>query len=40
VDFRKDGNAVPLVDELAAVELDIWAQEQGMTKLRANVLGL
>jgi formate dehydrogenase maturation protein FdhE len=40
VDLRKDGNAVPLVDELAAVELDIWAQEQGMTKLRANVLGL
>jgi FdhE protein len=40
VDLRKDGNAVPLVDELAAVELDIWAQEQGLTKLRANVLGL
>ena len=40
VDLRKDGTAVPLVDELAAVELDIWAQEQGLTKLRANVLGL
>ncbi len=40
VDLRKDGNAVPLVDELASVELDIWAQEQGLTKLRANVLGL
>ena len=40
VDLRKDGGAVPLVDELAAVELDIWAQEQGLTKLRANVLGL
>jgi hypothetical protein len=40
VDLRKDGNAVPLIDELAAVELDIWAQERGMTKLRANVLGL
>ena len=40
VDLRKEGNAVPLVDELAAVELDIWAQEQGLTKLRANVLGL
>ncbi len=40
VDLRKEGGAVPLVDELAAVELDIWAQEQGLTKLRANVLGL
>lgn len=40
VDLRQDGTAVPLVDELAAVELDIWAQEQGLTKLRANVLGL
>ena len=40
VDLRKNGTAVPLVDELAAVELDIWAQEQGLTKLRTNVLGL
>ncbi len=40
VDLRKNGNAVPVVDELAALELDIWAQEQGLTKLRANVLGL
>ena len=40
VDLRKNGTAVPLVDELAAVELDIWAHEQGLTKLRANVLGL
>ena len=40
VDLRKEGNGVPLVDELAAVELDIWAQEQGLTKFRANVLGL
>ena len=40
VDLRRDGTAEPLVDELAPVELDIWAQEQGLTKLRANVLGL
>ncbi len=40
VDLRKRGDAVPVVDELAAVELDIWAQEQGLTKLRANMLGL
>ncbi len=40
VDLRKNGNAVPVVDELAALELDIWAQEEGLTKLRPNVLGL
>jgi len=40
VDLRKNGNAVPIVDELAALELDIWAQEEGLTKLRPNVLGL
>ena len=40
VDLRKDGTAVPLVDELAAVELDIWARAQGLTKLRPNVVGL
>ncbi len=40
VDLRKQGNAVPLVDEMAAVELDLWAQEQGLTKVRTNVLGL
>ncbi len=30
----------PLVDALATVELDLWAREQGLTKIRANVLGL
>ena len=40
VDLRKKGDALPLVEELAALELDIWAQEQGLTKLRTNVLGL
>jgi FdhE protein len=40
VDLRQKGDAVPLVDELASLELDIWAQEQGLTKLQPNVLGL
>ena len=40
VDLRKKGNAIPLVDELATVELDLWAQEQGLTKLRTNLVGL
>ena len=40
VDLRKRGDAIPLVDALATVELDLWAREQGLTKIRANVLGL
>ena len=40
VDLRTDGLAVPLVDELAAVELDLWAEEQGLGKLQRNLLGL
>jgi formate dehydrogenase accessory protein FdhE len=40
VDLRRRGDAVPLVEELATVELDLWATEQGLTKLHPNVLGL
>ena len=39
VDLRNNGLAVPLVDELASVELDLWACEQGLVKLQRNVLG-
>jgi formate dehydrogenase accessory protein FdhE len=40
VDLRRRGDAVPVVEELATVELDLWATEQGLAKLHANVLGL
>jgi formate dehydrogenase accessory protein FdhE len=40
VDLRRHGDAVPNVDELATVELDIWAREQGLTKGCANLFGL
>lgn len=40
VDLRSDGRAVPSVDELASVELDLWAEEQGLAKLQRNLLGL
>jgi len=40
VDLRRRGDAVPIVEELATVELDLWASEQGLTKLHKNVLGL
>lgn len=40
VDLRADGLAVPAVDELASVELDLWADGQGLAKLQRNLLGL
>ena len=40
VDLTKNGLAHPLVDELASVPLDLWAQEHGYAKLHPNLLGL
>ena len=40
IDLREDGLAVPVVDELASVELDLWAEEAGLKKLQRNLLGL
>ncbi len=39
-DLTKDGRAVPVVDELAAIPLSLWASENGYTKLSPNLLGL
>ncbi len=39
VDLRKDAAAVPLVDELAAVPLDLYAKDRGMTKVVPNLMG-
>jgi FdhE protein len=38
VDLTKNGLAVPVVDEIASVALDIWAEEQGYEKLQRNLL--
>jgi len=40
VDLTKDGHAVPLVDELATIPLNLWAKEHDYTKLQPNLLGL
>jgi FdhE protein len=40
VDLTRDGHAVPVVDELATVSLNLWAEEHGYTKLEPNLLGL
>ena len=40
IDFTKSGLADPLVDELASVPLNLWAQEHGYAKLHPNLLGM
>ena len=40
VDLSKNGNAVPVVDELATVPLNFWAQENNYQKLRPNLFGV
>lgn len=40
VDLTKNGLAEPVVDELAAVPLDLWAQERGYVKLQPNLMQL
>jgi FdhE protein len=39
IDLTKDGNAVPLVDDLAAIPLTLWAHEHGYFRLQPNLLG-
>jgi formate dehydrogenase accessory protein FdhE len=39
IDLTKDGHAVPLVDDLAAIPLSLWAQDHGYTRLHPNLLG-
>lgn len=40
VDLTRLGFAVPLVDEVAAAPLDVWAHEHGYTKMELNLVGL
>jgi FdhE protein len=40
IDLTKNGHAVPIVDELATVALNIWAEEHGYWKLEPNLLGM
>jgi formate dehydrogenase maturation protein FdhE len=39
VDLERDPRAVPEVDELAALPLDLYAADQGLTKLTTNLMG-
>ncbi len=40
VDLTKNGLADPLVDELASIPLNLWAQEHGYAKFHLNLLGM
>lgn len=39
IDCTKDGNAVAVVDDLAAIPLSLWAQENGYSRIHSNLLG-
>ena len=39
VDLRREPGAVPLVDEIAALPLDLIAAERGYTKIARNMMG-
>ena len=39
IDLTKDGNAVPIVDDLAAIPLSLWAQEHGYQRIKENLFG-
>lgn len=40
VDLTKSGRAVPIVDELATIPLNLWAREHHYVKVQANMLGI
>ncbi|MGD1091924.1 MAG: formate dehydrogenase accessory protein FdhE [Bryobacteraceae bacterium] len=40
VDLTVDGHAVPVVDEIASIALNIWAAEHDYSKLESNILGM
>jgi formate dehydrogenase accessory protein FdhE len=40
VDLTKNGCAVPIVDELGTIPLNLWAQEHRYVKVQTNILGI
>lgn len=39
IDLTKDGHAVPVVDDLAAIPLTLWAHEHGYSRVQPNLFG-
>jgi formate dehydrogenase maturation protein FdhE len=40
IHLGKDPAAEPLVDEVAALAMDVWALERGLKKIHPNLLGV
>jgi len=40
IDLTRLGLAVPLVDEIYAAPLDLWAREHGYQKIELNLVGI
>jgi FdhE protein len=40
IDLTKDRHAIPIVDEIATVALNIWAEDHDYVKLETNLLGM
>ncbi len=40
VDLRRQGTAVPQVEDIASPELDLWADERGLWKIARNLMGM
>ncbi len=39
IDLTKDGKAIPMIDDLAAVPLALWAEEHGYQRIQQNLFG-
>lgn len=40
IDLSRDARPIPEVDDLASIALDLWASEQGFTRVEAGLAGL
>ncbi len=40
IDLTRDGAALPVVDDLASLPLDLWAEDQGYRRATPNVWGM
>ena len=39
IDLTRDGDASPIVDDLASMPLDLWTRDKGYRRVRANLFG-
>jgi FdhE protein len=40
IDLTRDGDASPIVDDLASLPLDVWARDRGYRRVRPNLFGI